>query len=80
MLAPASGSAGATLQITGVLPQSGQNNLEQIGRFIDRLSSSKKLRHRLGDVTFAGVGQEETTGESESQFRLVAKIADRPQP
>ncbi len=80
VLAPASGSDGASLQITGVLPQSGQNNLEQIGRFIDRLSSSKKLRHRLGDVTFAGVGQGESAEESASQFRLVAKVTGGPQP
>lgn len=80
VLAPASGSDGARLQITGVLPQNGQNNLEQIGRFIDRLSSSKKLRHRLGEVAFAGVGQGESAEESASQFRLVAKVTDRPQP
>ncbi len=81
LLAPANGATGATLQITGVLPQSGQNNLQQIGRFISRISASKKLRHRLGDVTFAGIGQGEIKEEdAESEFRVVAKITQAPQP
>jgi hypothetical protein len=80
VLLPASGSNGATLQIAGLLPRAGQDNLQLIGRFISKLSASPKLRHRLGDISFAGVGQGTTDENPESQFNIVAKIAEGPKP
>jgi hypothetical protein len=80
VLLPASGSNGATLQISGLLPRAGQDNLQLIGRFISKLSASPKLRHRLGDISFAGVGQGTTDENPESQFSIVAKIAEGPKP
>lgn len=80
VLLPASGSNGATLQIAGLLPRAGQDNLQLIGRFISKLSASPKLRHRLGDISFAGVGQGTTDENPESQFSIVAKIAEGAKP
>lgn len=80
VLLPAAGSTGATLQITGLLPQGGQGNLQLVGRFIGKLSASAKLRHRLDDITFAGVGQGSTPENPESQFSIVAKISEGAKP
>lgn len=84
-LIPGTGTAGTNLELTGTLPSGGIENLQLIGRFMNRLSASTALRRRFTEIDFGGAGdaaaksdnseQASIQADQESAFKIVAKVA-----
>lgn len=69
------GTVASTLEITGILPHEGQDNLQLVSRFITRLTGTASLRRRFSDVSFAGLGAGDAKDSSETSFKVIAKVA-----
>jgi len=74
-LVQASGSTGATFELSGTLPKGDADNLQLIGRFMKRVSASPALRRRFTEINFAGAGEGDAKDSDESVFRIIAKVA-----
>lgn len=79
-LVQGTGTAGASFELDGTLPKDGADNLQLIGRFMNRLSASSALRRRFTEINFGGAGENqakagETSDDGESAFKVIAKVA-----
>ena len=80
-LVQGTGTAGTTFELDGSLPRGGADNLQLIGRFMNRLSASQALHRRFTEINFGGAGEnqkaatdDKDAGDGDSAFKIVAKV------
>jgi hypothetical protein len=83
-LIPATGTATPSFELEGALPQAGADNLQLIGRFMKRLSTSQGLHRRFAEINFGGAAESGLKSERDASaaspvdnqavFKLVAKV------
>jgi hypothetical protein len=75
-----SGTTPPSLEISGALPRAGAENLQLIGRFMNRLSASPQLRRRFTEINFGGAGEADAKDSDETLFKIVAKVSPGAAP
>lgn len=87
-LVQGNGTAGASFELDGSLPKGGADNLQLIGRFMNRLSASAALHRRFAEINFGGAGENQAKAgdedkaaeEGDSAFKIIAKVAPGAAP